>query len=133
VYSLLGGASAVPRYTNVHNFLYPNTFASFRAGTRGQPLGAGPNYLTNTEDIFRSKRLLLYPNPVAEKLYLANPQGVNFRQVSLYNQLGQPIRSWSNIQDQIFEMDMQGLDIGVYILSVRDEKGHVSSRKIVKR
>ena len=70
---------------------------------------------------------MVFPNPVQERLTIVNGQGT----ATLYNALGQVVQQFQ-IANAQFEMEVSGLQQGVYSLQVRSADGTVKVRQIVK-
>lgn len=69
------------------------------------------------------QQLAVYPNPlIGDMLTVPNMKGASLRLLSL---LGQELRSWSNIEEQIV---IQNIASGVYLLEVL----HKGQRRITK-
>ncbi len=131
VYSALGTAG--DRYSDYHDFSYPETAQSATAGSEGQKLGAD---LTNLgtdvkEDFFVSENILYYPNPVQEELFIQNLDKAKLRAVHLYNVVGHRIR-FQPVNGINVRLQLGDLPQGTYILTIEDANNKVSSRKIVK-
>jgi uncharacterized delta-60 repeat protein len=82
--------------------------------------------------VFEKNAMVIYPNPTNSKVFFDN-SNYNFKEVAVYNYLGQEIakNSFSNsINNE--EVDMSGLDTGIYILKFNNGKTN-QSVKIVKQ
>jgi len=131
-YSGLGTGN--DRYVEFHDFSYPETATSFTAGNAGQKVGAD---LTNLgtdvkEDFFVSDNILYYPNPVQDELFIQNLDNANLRAVYIYDISGHQLRH-QPVQALHTRFQLGSLPVGTYVLTVEDQSGKVSSRKIVKR
>lgn len=62
--------------------------------------------------------LRLYPNPVANTLYVENSSG----QIIIYNSVGQPVQQYS-IENQLTTIDCSDLPTGQYFLHQQNEQG----------
>ena len=69
-------------------------------------------------------QLTVYPNPASTTLYI---QGAQVSEVNIYSILGKLERSI--VRTDIQEVDVQGLDSGIYILKMTTDKG-VLNKKI---
>jgi len=127
------GTGNVDRYRQVHDFSYLTSTNSYSAGDEGQPIGADPSIPTAAPDIFIENGILYYPNPVQDRLILQNLADTGIDQIQLFNLMGQRILQQKTNNDAIVELHLGSLQAGTYLLSVIDEKGQVSSRKIVKQ
>ena len=127
------GTGDFNRYRQVHNFTYPETAASFTAGTEGQPIGANMELITSAPDIFVENRVLYFPNPVKHRLYVQNLEKVDLELVSIFNLSGQQLQQFRNINDAVLEINTSNLIDGTYILTIVDQAGNISSRKFIKQ
>jgi hypothetical protein len=81
----------------------------------------------NDEDInVDLEDIAVYPNPTTGELYI---DAVGIQKVECYNQMGQLVRVYDNIRNNI---DLNDLADGVYMLRITVSQG-VAMRKIVKR
>ncbi len=132
-YSSIGGAQAVDRYTVFHDFSYPETAESFTAGSNGQKLGADLSTIgTNVrEDFFVRDNILFYPNPVQNQLFIQNLDETEFNSITIYDLKGVPV-----IQQRVRAantiLELPDVPSGTYIMTIRDNAGKISSRKIIK-
>ncbi|MCZ4318927.1 T9SS type A sorting domain-containing protein [Aequorivita viscosa] len=84
----------------------------------GESLGVSENNLAS---------ISVYPNPATNKLYIANPAEVAFKNVKLFDMLGRDTGAvFSN-----GEMNIENLVTGVYILRLETEYG-TTTKRIVK-
>ena len=83
--------------------------------------------VVNGELIIENGELTVFPNPVQERLTIVNGQGM----AMLYNALGQVVQQFQ-IANAQFEMEVSGLQQGVYTLQVRKADGTVKVMQIVK-
>ena len=67
----------------------------------------------------------VYPNPTDG---IVNIEGVKVAQVQVYNILGQPIRTFTNVK----EIHMKGWPNGIYLLRIIDQEGNSVLKKIIK-
>ncbi|NND07730.1 MAG: T9SS type A sorting domain-containing protein [Saprospiraceae bacterium] len=132
-YSLVG-AQDIDRYTEYHDFSYPESAASFTAGTAGQPLGADLSKLGTDvdEDYFITDNILYYPNPVRETLFIQNLDKAELSSISIYNLAGQLLLQ-RKVEAINARFELGELPSGTYVLTVLDRVGKVSSRKLIKR
>ncbi len=132
VYSAVGG-QGIDRFTTFHDFSYPESAQSYTAGTNGQKLGAD---LTNLgtdvdEDFFVTDNILFYPNPVKDELFIQNLDEVDLKSVYIYDVQGHPLRR-QDVNAMNIRFQMGKLPPGIYMLSVEDHAGKVSTRQILK-
>lgn len=75
---------------------------------------------------FNSEKVEVYPNPVRDRLYLANPKGQTFR---LFNSLGLDVMAGTFNQEGY--VNLESLAAGIYLLQV-NERGKSDLVKVVK-
>jgi hypothetical protein len=75
---------------------------------------------------FNNEKVEVYPNPVREQLYLANPKGQGFR---LFNSLGLEVLSGTFTQDGA--INVESLASGIYLMQVSQD-GQSGWVKVVK-
>lgn len=127
------GTGTIDRYRQVHDFSYSSTSLSYSWGSEGQPIGADPSLITETPDIFVENGILYYPNPVQDRLVLQNLEDAGLDRIEVFNLMGQRILQVPANGDAVVELYLGKLQSGTYLLSVVDENGRISSRKIVKQ
>lgn len=130
------GDGSIMRYSTFHDYGYPRESASYTGGTDGQPLGAnlpGFEFTTNTRDLFVEGNVLYYPNPVADRLFVRNRNGADISRIVVYDLMGRPMQMIPSIGTDRYEIDMAALPKGIYLLSLLDSNGHVSTRQVVKQ
>ncbi|MCB0666921.1 MAG: T9SS type A sorting domain-containing protein [Saprospiraceae bacterium] len=132
-YSLVGGATAVDRYTTFHDFSYPESAQSFTAGTSGQKIGADLSNLGTDvkEDFFVRDNILFYPNPVRSELFIQNLDEADLHSIMIYDLKGVPVRE-QKVRASNAVLQLPDVPSGTYILTIRDKAGKVSSRKLIK-
>ncbi|MEO6283330.1 MAG: T9SS type A sorting domain-containing protein [Dyadobacter sp.] len=80
---------------------------------------------------FPSEKLMsIFPNPVADKLYLPASKLPNVKSVSILNSLGQSIRKFTNISSD--GLNLTGLQTGIYMVRVEMTNGKMVTEKIIK-
>ncbi len=130
IYSAIG--SMVPRYSQSHDYGYPTSAASYKAGTEGQPLGSNLfDFTTATKDLFVENNILFFPNPVKGQLYIQNLKAETIAGIRIFNLQGQLIYN-QLINNEYVILQTANWDAGMYVLTVVDKQGKVSARKFVK-
>ncbi len=81
----------------------------------------------NEELRMKNEALMVFPNPVQERLTIVNGQGA----ATLYNALGQVVSQFQITSAQ-FQMEVSGLPEGIYTLQVRSADGTVLVQQVVK-
>jgi uncharacterized membrane protein len=76
----------------------------------------------------RNNTISIYPNPVSDILYF-NGAG-KIEKAEVYNMVGQIVRSFTSIEDQI---DVSSLPKGNYILKISEKGGKQQSHKFIKK
>ncbi len=73
----------------------------------------------------------VYPNPVADKLIISSKQSI--QKIYITNPLGQLVNMKDKVNDSNFELNVQNLANGVYILKVVAQDGSTSVQQFVKQ
>jgi hypothetical protein len=89
------------------------------------------NHLTNGIDGINADQIKVYPNPASGKLYVESTNHVVMKSVSLTSLTGAVVLSRAATGNGKEVIDLQSIDAGVYILSVTDQTGAVSYKKIM--
>jgi hypothetical protein len=133
IYSAIGGEQAVDRYTTFHDFSYDETAVSYTAGDKGQKLGADLAIIGTDvkEDFFVRDNILFYPNPVSNELFIQNLDQTELHSIMIYDLKGVQIKE-QKVRAINAVLQLPDVPAGTYILTIRDNKGKVSSRKLVK-
>ena len=120
-----------------HDEVYVNVHTAANPGgeIRGQVLRGGtcmniPTNVINRQEIFEEVRL--FPNPVTDRMTLSMTTTIDFEgQLVISNALGQVVRT-ENIPQSTdlsnYSVDVNNLQTGLYILTVRNEKYDYSMR-----
>lgn len=77
---------------------------------------------------FIEKSIMMYPNPVAEILYIENMGNLNIQRIELYDNLGRRIMDLSNGFDQV---NFEDFSSGVYFVNIQTDNGLIK-KKIIK-
>ena len=78
-----------------------------------------------------SQDLSLYPNPVAEVLFI-NGEEITFKQIVIIDELGRKIYDFEPNSNHA-KVDIRNLDNGYYILRMEDTNGVMHTRKVLKK
>lgn len=124
--------------TNQVNFLYSGTYTvnvKDQAGCIKQ-YTVQINCVTGVEELTFLSSLLIYPNPVLDRL-LIESNNVSFKlnelDVNMYNSLGQKMSIDKKlIRDDLIGIDIMDLPNGVYILELKKE-GIQTYTKVIKK
>lgn len=82
----------------------------------------------NTEDFF-AKKILMYPNPIQDKLYIRN-SGFEIEKIIVTDATGKIVINQS-IQTEKAEIDMNKLPSGIYFVSAESKKGNFKTEKLI--
>ncbi|SEQ59227.1 T9SS type A sorting domain-containing protein [Neolewinella agarilytica] len=75
----------------------------------------------------------VFPNPASDRLFLEMMQPVSFRELTLYDALGRPVRQVSvELPQERIEVSLQGLAAGVYFLQGFTEQGVLRKEVVVE-
>jgi len=81
-------------------------------------------------EVIASSEITIYPNPVANYLYIENNSDIIFTRAKIYDISGKLITSKTNIESNI---NVSNLPNGFYILKLSNDKTSVTKKFIVKR
>ena len=126
------GMGGINRYSDHHDYSYPEGAASFTAGTEGQALGWGQSVTTSTDDFFVEKNILYYPNPVKGELFIQNLDSENLERIIISDLTGKLIQDIRAINSATHRIQLGQLTKGIYLLSIVDQEGKMDTRKVVK-
>jgi hypothetical protein len=88
--------------------------------------------IISIEDIKLKSNLKIYPNPFKNVISVENNNSLAIDEISVYNLVGQKIKTF-NLNDRVNnEINLSDLDNGTYILNILFENGELISQKIVK-
>jgi uncharacterized repeat protein (TIGR01451 family) len=79
-------------------------------------------------EAFDLSRIKMYPNPVADMLYLEVPNTLKVNSIQLFDISGKRIKSFENHKT----LDVNGINQGMYILRIETDKGEFN-QKVIKR
>lgn len=84
------------------------------------------------EQLKGSRNLSINPNPFysATTLAFANPKNQSF-DILLFDVHGKLVRNFPDLRGENFEINRQDLSTGIYLLTLRTDKGEVANRKLV--
>ncbi len=115
------------------------TSGDFLAGTgpfvysgNGNENGAsfwGTGTLSITNEFF-SSTLTIYPNPVQNSLKIESTEGIEIKNMALFNTIGHLIRFQNSAMAQ--GLDFTNIQSGFYTLRLTDTQGRIAIRKIIK-
>lgn len=86
--------------------------------TYGNQVQFGTDFSENIEDVLSAGEFSVYPNPVAEKLTIEGRNG-QILQIKLYDVLGVLVNEWEYAGAANYEVNMDGLKPGLYILQLK--------------
>ena len=84
------------------------------------------------EELRNERNLIISPNPFSEAttLVFANPKNQAF-DILLHDVSGQLIRAYTELRGQDFQLNRADLSTGMYLLTLRTDKGEVANRKLI--
>jgi hypothetical protein len=81
------------------------------------------------EEVGASSSISVYPNPTKDRLTISSTDVIE--QVSIHNIDGRLVYEESGLSDRENIVDVSGLQAGLYVVSVTDQMGRVSTSKVV--
>jgi len=105
----------------------------FMANPEIQPMLDAIGFVDDFTAIAESKMwpVTLQPNPVTTTITINSSKEIN--RIVVTNSAGQVVKNINNKVESIFQMDVSGLKSGIYIVSLYDQKGNITTRKLVKK
>ncbi len=85
--------------------------------------------LSINNEVF-SSMISVYPNPVRENLNIKSIEGIELKNIALFNATGSLIRLHNNLTQNI--VDLKGIQSRFYTLRLTDAQGRTTIRKIIK-
>ena len=119
---------------DAHDKIFYNIYGSWQASTIPGAMMIRPvfgkDFTTNIPSIPNAEQsnVLLYPNPVRDKLFLQFLEKNTNAEFSttILNLYGKTIQSFSGVPDEIATAELSN---GIYLLVIRDESGGIVSQK----
>jgi hypothetical protein len=99
--------------------------ASASAGMGFDNLSVSPDTSLSVTDAYVPQNVLVYPNPVANTLYIKNILGL--KHINVYNHLGQLV-----LQSKEATIDVSQLSKGMYFLQIKTSQG-IETKRIIKK
>ncbi|MDB5089774.1 MAG: Carbohydrate binding family 6 [Mucilaginibacter sp.] len=99
-------------------------------------VGTGTLAIAKTKEVAKSDttlspKMIYYPNPVKSILHLDNAIEISSVQLTSFGS-GRTVKKYANINNKHYELDVNGLPTGYYIVSVTDSKGKTKGYMIYK-
>lgn len=91
-----------------------------------------PDLFTSTTKIERENSLQVFPNPTTGVLYLQTKRTVGTCRISVMNALGQVVKQFDTYFDRILELELTGMDTGLYWLEIDTGKEQIVG-KVLKQ
>jgi Secretion system C-terminal sorting domain len=87
--------------------------------------------LTSARDVKEIEQVLVYPNPMKDKIHFMLPPSVLRAQIELFDLLGRSVyRKEEEINGQNTEILRGSLPTGMYIFRIEDQRGYIKTGKI---
>jgi hypothetical protein len=92
------------------------------------------NNTTSINDFDKTNNTLkVYPNPATQQVTIEIPTGINIKNISINNLLGQEIKSYeNNSQSTELIIDIQSLASGNYFIVLTDSQGKNYNARFLK-
>ncbi len=88
-------------------------------------------YLTNkTDDLNKSRKIDVFPNPTPDKIFFQLPQGVYIDSILLMDISGRQV--FYNTNNNVTSLDLTGYSPGVYFLQIKGSDGNNYTGKLIK-
>lgn len=132
-YSLLG-TPAIDRFSAYHDFSYPAGTQSATGGTMGQRLGSLLFTTTvSTKNLIFDDRMLFYPNPTSETLFVQTTDNSNLINVQLFDIQGRLLQQFNPINGANMELNLNEFPTGIYVVKAQKDNGKISVSKVQKQ
>ncbi|PKP24829.1 MAG: hypothetical protein CVU06_04620 [Bacteroidetes bacterium HGW-Bacteroidetes-22] len=92
-------------------------------------LTADCSAFVSVQDPIVNKGISIYPNPAGDYISVNHDSGETLKRAELYNLSGQKVRAFDS---DFNNLDLSGLNDGVYMLRVFDAANNVVNKKIIK-
>jgi len=114
------------RIVTVEDNIIRQTLAAYKFNTCEETAPA------STEELRNGRNLAISPNPFSEvaNLVFSNPKNQAF-DILLYDISGHLIRRYTELRGQDFQINRADLATGMYLLTLRTDKGEVANRKLL--
>ena len=113
-----------------YDFSYSTSFDSYTGGTDGQPIGALQDFSLSTTER-NSIEFGLYPIPAQDQLFVDIPEKADINVIRVFNILGAEVASFPANNAGLQILDITNLKSGLYIISLVQADGNMSSKKFV--
>lgn len=80
-----------------------------------------------------ARELMLYPNPIRNKLNIMCRENRQNLQLEIYDAVGKRIRQLKIQKDVNYQVDFGNLPNGLYMIKLRDKNTVLQTRKLIKR
>jgi hypothetical protein len=131
-YSVLG-TPAIDRFSVGHDFAYGTWRPAYKNGTTGQPLGSTlSGFTTSTSEIAFDNNTVFYPNPVENRLFIQNTDKFDIATVTVFNINGAVVSTVNNVKTALYELNLNDMTAGLYIVKVLKSNGKLSVSKVTK-
>jgi hypothetical protein len=86
----------------------------------------------STNNVNPIDNLKIYPNPTKGNISLSNIQNINLKQIEIYSILGSLVKQIPVQQNlSILDLDISGLNTGMYLFKVSDKNGSSNTQKLL--
>ncbi len=122
--------SVIDHVTNFCFFDAPATLLCFyEDGELLYPESPPACIINDVSEITVQYELEVFPNPFYDKIFVEDPKHA-FSEIQVYNSLGQLLYT-EEMNSSFMEMNLAHLEVGIYYLIVRNDKGVIYTHRIV--
>jgi len=75
----------------------------------------------------------IYPNPVREMMYIQSTSTETLSSIRLFNMLGKEVLQLNHIHSTATQINLSGLQSGIYLIELTSEHGTTTTKKVVKQ
>jgi len=89
---------------------------------------------TSVESVLNSNTISFYPNPTSGKINLQLDADLSYNNIEVYNNYGKLVKTYkqSHSTAQLKTLDLSGLEIGAYMIKIKDDQALVGIEKVIK-
>lgn len=91
------------------------------------------NCSTSLSEINTSDEIVLFPNPVQTIFSLQSSQELNNATITVFNSIGQVVKTISNVNAKQLSIDMSGMPNGLYLVEIHSGEKQLNKKIVLDR
>ena len=84
------------------------------------------------EPVVSASTISIVPNPAADRAVISSSNDQLLRAVVLMDVTGKEVKRYESVDAKSFTLEREGLDAGIYLLSIKTDQGTAVSRLIFR-